>query len=100
MTALDAVLMKIGVREKSMAKTFGDWASALRWPAVLAVLLAVTFSLSGCYGLGGITGPRSERPVDESQVATLPTGLTKEELFQRLGPPADEQGYPNLQETV
>ena len=65
------------------------------------VTLTVTLLLSACYGLGGgIAGPRSEIPVDESQVATLPTGLSKDELFQRLGPPAEESGYPNLQETV
>ncbi len=44
--------------------------------------------------------PRSEVPVSDEQVASLPVGIDRAQLVQFLGPPADEAAYRNLDESV
>jgi hypothetical protein len=45
-------------------------------------------------------GPHSERVLDDQDVATLTEGLTRADLVQRIGPPAQDSGYRRLNETV
>ncbi len=53
--------------------------------------------LSGC---AGVFPPRSEVPVTDAQIAGLPVGIDRSQLLKTLGPPAEEQTYKNLNETV
>ncbi len=51
--------------------------------------------MSGC-----ALAPRSEVPVTDEQIASLPQGLDRAQLLAALGPPADEAEYSNLNEDV
>ncbi len=62
-------------------------------PLVFAGALAL---LAGCAGFP----PRSETPVTDEQIASLPVGIEREQLLQFLGPPAEEAAYKNLDESV
>lgn len=59
-------------------------------------LLLIAVVCAGCAGLPA----RSERMLEEPQVAGLVPGIERAQLFQRLGPPAEEGAYPNLNESV
>lgn len=61
----------------------------------LSLLSAV--ALLGC---AGSFPPHSELPLTDDQVAGLPEGIDRAQLLQKLGPPAAEAGYRNLNETV
>ena len=51
-------------------------------------------------GCASVFQPRSEVPVTDAQIAGLPEGIDRSQLLQRLGPPADEAAYKNLDESV
>jgi hypothetical protein len=62
-----------------------------------ATVLGAAVLVSACAG----TGPaRSEHPVDEAQVGMLAPGIDRDQLVQRLGPPAEEASYSRLSESV
>ncbi len=52
--------------------------------------------------LGGCAGfpPRSEIPVTDEQIASLPVGIERGQLLAYLGPPAEEAAFKNLNESV
>ncbi len=62
--------------------------------------LLVVAAFAGLAGCAGTFERRSETPVSDEQIAALPQGLDRSQLLQRLGPPADEGVYPNINETV
>lgn len=59
------------------------------------LFVAASALLTSCAGI-----PRSETPVTDAQISGLPQGLDRGQLLQRLGPPAEEASYRNLDETV
>ncbi len=62
-----------------------------------ALLLLFSLALLG----GCASFPlHSEVPVTHEQIDSLPVGIAREQLLQFLGPPAEEAGYKNLEETV
>jgi hypothetical protein len=61
------------------------------------LFVSVIALLGGC---AAVLQARSEVPVNESQIAGLPEGIERPQLLQRLGPPAEESAYKNLNETV
>ena len=63
-----------------------------------SLLFACAASLLGA--CAGTFQPRSEVPVTDEQIAALPQELDRSQLLQRLGPPADEAAYKNLNESV
>ena len=67
---------------------------ALGWYS--ALLFAGAMVCAGCAGLPA----RSERQLEALEVASLTPGIDRAQLFQRIGPPAEEGAYPNLEETV
>jgi len=65
----------------------------------VARLLPVVGAIAVLVGCAGFP-VHSETPVTNEQIAALPTGLDRSQLLQTLGPPAEEAGYTNLNETV
>jgi hypothetical protein len=61
------------------------------------LLVSAIAVLGAC---AGTFPPRSEVPVTDAQIAGLPAGIDRSELLHRLGPPADENAYQGLNETV